>query len=212
MIYSLRLFNPRSSPIPGPQADDGQAAAHIWQRYRVHLHSFCIGNEPDWHSCHTSPGDEEDPRIYETGPGVPGSAYPSFLSGRGSFAQTVLASARGATISAPDTGCYNTGTFAPDPSSGVSWTGAFATSEKGSSTIVDVTTHYYVGGSYGQTTIQQEIDNMLSPEWVQATEIGTQPAGAASTSTYTPYPWEYRYHVGPVLAAGPPCRLAESND
>jgi hypothetical protein len=49
---------------------------------------------------------------------------------------------------------------------------------------------------------------MLSPEWVHGTAVGTQPQG----TTYTPYPWFYESHLAPVVAAGLPYRLTESND
>jgi hypothetical protein len=49
---------------------------------------------------------------------------------------------------------------------------------------------------------------MLSREWVNGTEIGTQPTG----TTYTPYPWLYENNLAPVAAAGLRYRLTESND
>ena len=49
---------------------------------------------------------------------------------------------------------------------------------------------------------------MLSPEWVNGTAIGTQPA----RTTYTPYPWLYDSHLAAVVAAGQRYRLTESND
>ena len=74
--------------------------------------------------------------------------------------------------------------------------------------IAEITQHYYVGGGPGKTTAEQAISNMLSPEWVNGTAIGTQPA----RTTYTPYPWLYQNHLAPVVAAGLRYRLTESND
>jgi hypothetical protein len=49
---------------------------------------------------------------------------------------------------------------------------------------------------------------MLSPEWVNGTAPGTQPA----RTTYTPYPWFFTTHLAAVAAAGQRYRLTESND
>ncbi len=65
-----------------------------------------------------------------------------------------------------------------------------------------------MGGQPKATTAQQAISNMLSPEWVNGTAIGTQPAG----TTYTPYPWLHENNLAPVTAAGLRFRLTESND
>jgi hypothetical protein len=65
-----------------------------------------------------------------------------------------------------------------------------------------------VGGDPGETTAQQAIGNMLSPEWVNGTTPGTQPAG----TTYIPYPWLHRHNLAPVTAAGLRYRLTEAND
>jgi hypothetical protein len=111
-------------------------------------------------------------------------------------------------LSGPDTGAYSTLTYTPDPDAGVSWTERFAGDEGGSGRIADITQHYYVGGGPGETTAQQAIANMLSPEWVTGTAAGTQSAG----TTYIPYPWLYTNHLAPVTAAGLRYRLTESND
>ncbi len=213
VIYSLRLLNPSAQPIPNLKADNAALAQHIWSSYQSNLENFSIGNEPDFHSYHTS-----DPLIHETIPGVPGSAYPSYLADWQDFANTVLASVPGAIFSGPDTGAYSTLTYTPDASTGVSWTQQFVHDEKSvqnqnnSPLVVDATQHYYVGGSPGSTTAQQAIDNMLSADWVDDTTIGTQPAGTSGTTTFTPYPWLYTNNLAPVLSYGLPYRLTESND
>ncbi len=94
----------------------------------------------------------------------------------------------------------------------MSWTEQFAKDEIRSGRISDVTQHYYVGGSPLDTTAQQAINNMLSPDWVTSTVVGTQPAGSDGTTTYTPYPWLYDNNIAPVVADGMRYRLTESND
>ena len=68
--------------------------------------SFAIGNEPDWHAYHTYPGHSWDPAIYEAAPGVPGSAYASYLARWRSLAARVIEAAPGALLSGPDLGAY----------------------------------------------------------------------------------------------------------
>jgi hypothetical protein len=208
VIYSLRLLSPAASPVGDLKAVHAQAAGHIWSRYQQHVASFAIGNEPDWHAYHTYQDHALDPAIFEEVPGVPGSAYPSFLAQWRSFADAVVGVAPGAPLSGPDVGAYSRKTYTPDPDSGMSWTERLARDEQGSGRVAEVTQHYYVGDSPGKTTAQQAISNMLSREWVNGTEIGTQPTG----TTYTPYPWLYDNNLAPVAAAGLRYRLTESND
>jgi hypothetical protein len=208
VIYTLRLLSPSADPISDLKSAGAQAAGYIWRHYRENVASFAIGNEPDWHAFHTYPGHPLDPAIYEEIPGVPGSAYPSYLTDWRSFADVVGNAALGALLAGPDTGAYSTLTYTPDPENGVSWTQQFASDERDSGRIADITQHYYVGGDPGDTTAQQAITNMLSPEWVNGTAIVTQPTG----TTYTPYPWFYANNLAPVAAAGLRYRLTESND
>ena len=140
--------------------------------------------------------------------GVPGSAYASYLATWHSFADAVAEAAPGAPLTGPDTGAYSPMTWTPDPDHGVSWTERFAADERGSGRLADVTQHFYVGGGPGKTDARRAISNMLSPEWVHGTAVGTQPRG----TTYTPYPWFYETHLAAVVAAGLPYRLTESND
>jgi hypothetical protein len=208
VIYTFRLLSPGAAPIDDLTSINAQAAGYIWRNYRDSLDSFAIGNEPDWHAFHTYAGHPLDPAISEEISGVPGSAYPSFLADWRSFADAVGAAAPGAPLSGPDTGAYGTLTFTPDPANGVSWTERFADDERDSGRITDFTQHYYVGAGPGKTNADQAISNMLSPEWVNGTEIGTQPR----RTTYTPYPWLYSNLLAPLAAAGLPYRLTESND
>ena len=208
VIYSFRLLSPAANPVSELKSAHAQAATYIWRHYRQNLASFAIGNEPDWHAYHTCPGHPLDPAIYEEVSGVPGSAYPSYLAQWRSFADAVGAAASGAPMSGPDLGAYTKMTYTPDPGSGVSWTERLARDERDSGRMAEVTQHYYVGDSPGETTAQQAISNMLSREWVNGTAIGTQPTG----TTYTPYPWLYTNNLAPVAAAGLRYRLTESND
>jgi hypothetical protein len=207
VIYTLRLLSPAVKPIKDLQSINAHVAGYIWDRYRQNVASFAIGNEPDWHAVHSYKGHDVDPAIYEQTSGVPGSAYPSYLANWRIHAQAVSAAAPGTPLCGPDTGAYTTLTYTPDPSTGVSWTERFATDMAGQQ-ITDITQHHYAGAAPGMTTARQAIGNMLSPEWVTGTAIGSQPAG----TTYIPYPWLYRNNLAAVLAAGLRYRLTEAND
>src|SRR5262249_56188757 len=128
------------------------------------------------------------------GRGVGGSACRSYLARWRSLADAVGGAAPGAPLSGPDTGAYSTLTYTPDPDTGVSWTERFAGDEGGSGRIADITQHYYVGADPGETTAQQAIANMLSPEWVTGTAAGAHPAG----TTHTPHPCLPPHHLTPV--------------
>ena len=208
VVYTLRLLSPGAKPVGDLKAIHAQATGHIWGRYRPNLASFAIGNEPDWHAFHTYPNHPLDPAIYEEVSGVPGSAYPSFLARWRSIADAIAGAAPGAPLSGPDVGAYTKKTYTPDPKGGMSWTERLASDERDSGRIAEVTQHYYVGDSPGETTAQQAIGNMLSAQWVNGTAIGTQPAN----TMYTPYPWLYESNLAPVIAAGLRYRLTESND
>jgi hypothetical protein len=208
VIYSFRLLNPSAAPVRDLKSINAQAAGYIWRRYRQNVASFSMGNEPDWHAFHTHADRQRDPAIYEEITGIPGSAYPSYLAAWRSFTGAIRAETPGVPWSGPDTGAYSTLTYTPNPDSGISWTEQFAADVRDPVQVTDITQHLYVGGSPGETTAEQAIGNMLSPEWVNGTVIGTQPA----RTTYTPYPWLYASHLAPVVAAGRRYRLTESND
>ncbi|HVC90265.1 MAG TPA: hypothetical protein VND66_06550 [Acidobacteriaceae bacterium] len=215
VIYSLRLLNSTACADPNLAAGDARAASYIWRKYRASLDSFAIGNEPDWHHLHSYPGNIVDPAVYETIPGIAGSAYPSYLADWRYFAKTIMRSVAAATFVDPYTGSYTTLTNTPNPTSGVSWTQQFTEDEKnakngvGAPLLVAAAQHHYVGGSPKGTTTQQAIDNMLSRNWVDDTQISTGPEGP---ETYTPYPWLYRHNLEPVLKDGVPYRMTEAND
>ena len=82
---------------------------------------------------------------------------PSDPSARGRGARPVAGVATGAPFSGPDLGAYTKKTYTPDPDSGVSWTEQLARDERDAGRLAEVTQHYYVGDSPGQTTAQQAI-------------------------------------------------------
>ncbi len=183
VIYSLRLTN-------GNAAENASIAKYIWKNYKPLLDCFAIGNEPDWHSFHI-----EDPEIFETTPGVPGTAFPSYIAKWKRFTKAVLDSVPEAKFSGP-----NTGSNYPVPYSkntgynGKTWTVNFLDEEKNSGIISFIALHNYVGQSTNGKTIQEVINKMLSPEW---------------DSVY--YPALYNASCLPILKAGFPFRLTESN-
>ncbi len=149
-----------------------------------------------------------DPAIVEDVPGVPGSAYRSYLDRWQTFADAVTAAAPGAPLSGPDTGDYTTKTYSPDPNSGRSWTERFAADGPARAPVTEITQHYYAGADPRESTAAQAIGNMLSADWVAGTMPGSQPAG----TSYVPYPWLHHSNLAPVTAAGLRYRLTESND
>jgi hypothetical protein len=209
VVYTLRLLNPAANPVRDLQGVNATVAGYIWAHYRDNVSSFAIGNEPDWHTYHSWPGHQNDPAIFESAADAPpGSAYPSYLARWRSFADAVRAAAPGAPVSGPDLGAYDASTFTPDHT-GMSWTRRLASDEQHTGRVAEVSQHYYAGGSVGATTAGQAISNMLSAEWVTATEIGHDlPPGNA----YTPYPWLHANNLAPVIQAGLRYRLTESND
>jgi hypothetical protein len=208
VIYTLRLLSRADAPIEDLVPANARIAGYIWSRYREHLASFAIGNEPDWHAFHSHAGHLVDPAIVEDVPGVPGSAYRSYLDRWQTFADAVSAAAPGAPLSGPDTGDYTARTYSPDPGSGRSWTERFTADGPARAPVTDITQHYYAGADPKESTAAQAIGNMLSPEWVTGTLPGSQPAG----TSYVPYPWLHRSNLAAVTAAGLRYRLTESND
>ena len=217
VVYTVRLLNPAANPVSDLQGVNAKAAGYIWAHYRDNVSSFAIGNEPDWHTYHSWPGGRSfaarqlDPAIVEDaadGP-APGTAYPSYLARWRSFADAIRAAAPGAPVSGPDLGAYDTSTFTPDHT-GMSWTRRLAGDEQHTGRVAEVSQHYYAGGSVGATTAAQAISNMLSTQWVTATEIGRDLPPA--NTPYTPYPWLHANNLAPVIQAGLRYRLTESND
>ncbi len=186
VIYSLRLLDPSSDPIPNLATEDATVAAHIWSDDRSNLLAFAIGNEPD-----ESPYHDTDPAIH---------GFPSYLSTWEQFAATVRTAVPDATFVGPDAGS-RTGS----PSYAVQ----FAAAAKATGVTL-ITQHYYVGGGPGSTTTQQAIADLLSPTWVNGNPgTGTGPEG---TGRYSSYEQVYGHIVAPIEAMGLPVRFTEAND
>ena len=212
VIYSVRLLNLSSCPNPHLAEDDARIVGYIWQKYRAQLDSFSIGNEPDVRGFHSRPGQVVDPDIYESTPGVAGSAYPSYFSQWQKFAAVIRKAAPGAKFSGPDTAVSDTSSFTPDPEQGVSWTVQFARDMKPSGMLATALQHHYVWGLPENTTPQEAIDDMLSSAWDDDTAIGVQPAHDGGSAEFHSYPYVYARVLAPLVAMGVPYRMTEAND
>ena len=183
VIYSLRLLN-------GNAVEDASIAKYIWTHYRHYVDAFAVGNEPDWPHYH-----DRDPHIYETSPGVPGTAFPSYFAEWKKFVAVIHDSVPDAKFGGPDTGSNY-----PIPGSkntyfdGKPWTIAFADSTKGSDLIDKVYLHNYTGQAAVDNTAQEMVDKMLSPTW---------------DANY--YQELYSESCAPILKDGFNYRLTESN-
>lgn len=187
VIYTVRLLN-------GNIEQDAAIAKYIQAHYASQLVCFQIGNEPDWHSFHTAPDHPRDPRIVETLPGTPGSAYPSFLATWRQFATAIRAAAPGAVLTGPDTGSnYPVPGTKDTDFDGQSWTERFAHDEKGK--LIFVTHHDYPGQSAEGVSVDKAVDSMLSQNWVM--------------QRYVPL-WEHV--LAPVQRQGTTYRMTEAND
>ncbi len=212
VIYSVRLLNLGSCLNPHLAEDDANMVVYIWRKYRAQLDSFSIGNEPDVRGYHSRPGQVVDPAIYESTPGVPGSAYPSYFAQWQKFASVIHKAVPGAKFSGPDTAVSDTSSFTPDPAHGVSWTVQFATDLKTSGMLAAALQHHYVWGLPENTTPQEAIDDMLSNAWDDDTAIGAQPAHDGGTAEFHSYPYVYARVLAPLVAMGVPYRMTEAND
>jgi hypothetical protein len=212
VIYAVRLLNVSSCANPHLAEDDAKIARYIWQKYRAQLDSFSIGNEPDVRSFHSRPGHLVDPSVYESEPGVPGSAYASYFEQWRKFAAVIRKAVPGAKISGPDTAVSDTSSFTPNPTQGVSWTVQFAADLKDSGMLAEALQHHYVWGKPDRTTAQEAIDDMLSSAWDDDTAIGTQPAHDGGRAEFHPYPYVYAKVLAPLVSLGVPYRMTEAND
>ena len=212
VIYSVRLENLAACPNPHLAEDDAKIIKYIWSKYRANLDSFSIGNEPDVRQYHTYPGQNLDPAIYESTPGIAGSAYPSYLADWRHFADVIRKFVPDAKFSGPDTAVSSTSSFTPDPDTGNSWTVQFAKDLKGTGLLVEALQHHYVWGSPGTTTAQEAIDDMLSSAWDNDLAIGDQPANNGGTAKFHPYPFVYARVLAPLVSLGIPYRMTEAND
>ena len=189
VIYTLRLLN-------GSPKDAAETARYIEQRYASRLVCFEIGNEPDWHSYHTSPGHTVDPRITEAIPDNPGSAFPSFLATWNEFAAAVNKAAPDAKFTGPDTGSNHPVPGTRDTDfEGQSWTLHFARAQKDLGRLLFVAQHDYVGQDAKGVSPETAIASMLSREWVQSR-----------------YPLLFDHVLAPVQTLGLSYRMTEAND
>jgi len=150
----------------GDAGQDASTAKYIWDNYKQFLTCFAIGNEPDIYKG-------GDPEITD---------YTSYLVKWKKFQTAILDSVPDAIFGGPD----NT--------SGGTWAGNFARSQKGNSNIPYILSHDYVGGSSSSLTAQQMIDGMLSPTWIS-----------------TKYPSYYNSVGAIALSDGYSYRLTEVN-
>jgi hypothetical protein len=212
VIYSVRLLNVKSCDNPNLASDDANVVRYIWQKYRTNLDSVSIGNEPDVSEYHSRPGHVVDPSIYETKPGVSGSAYFSYFAAWQRIAQVIHKEVPGAKLSGPEAAVSGTGSFTPDPSEGISWTQQFAKDVKDSGIFKEALQHHYVWGRPGTTTVQEAIDDMLSSAWDDNTSQGMQRANNGGSARYNPYPFVYERVLAPLVSYGVPYRMTEAND
>lgn len=212
VIYSVRLENLDSCANPRLAEDDAKIVQYIWEKYRANVDSFSIGNEPDVSEFHSRPGATLDPAVYETRPGVPGSAYPSYFADWRHFAEVIRKTVPGAKFSGPDTAVSSRSSFTPTPSDGVSWTVQFAKDLKGSGMMVEALQHHYVWGGPGNTTAREAIDDMLSSAWDDDTSVGNQPAFDGGSAKFHPYPFVFNTVLAPLVDEGVPYRMTEAND
>ena len=189
VIYTLRLLN-------GSIADDANIASYIEQHYASQLVCFQIGNEPDWHSFHTSEGHKRDPRIVEAVSEVPGTAYPSFLADWKDFASAINTRAPAAKYTGPDTGSnYPVPGTKDTDFEGKSWTEHFALDEKASGRLLFVAHHDYAGENGAGVSVPTAVESMLSKDWVTIR-----------------YPLLFEHVLEPVLKQGLSYRMTEAND
>ena len=88
--------------------------------------AFPSATSPMSGSSTPHPGQDLDPVIYETTPGVAGSAYPSYIADWQHFAEVIHKAVPDARFSGPDTAVSDNSSFTPNPADGVSWTVQFA--------------------------------------------------------------------------------------
>ena len=189
VIYTLRLLR-------GDVEKNEKLAQYILQHDSAQLVCLQIGNEPDWHSFHTSPGHARDPRIVEATPEIPGTAYPSYLKTWRSFADAISAATPGARFTGPDTGSdYPVPGTKNTDFDGQSWTQRFGHDEKRSGRLVFVTQHDYPGQSANGVSIETAIDSMLSEAWPKER-----------------YDVLFQHVLAPVEAEGLTYRMTEAND
>jgi hypothetical protein len=170
--------------LNGSATKDAETAQYIWDNFRPWLECFAIGNEPDIRRYHFPPfGSGSDPAI---------TNYTSYLAEWRKFATVITNSVPNAKFAGPDA------------ASAGGWAARFAGDEKNSGLVLLVTQHFYVGGSPFINTndngpelisVPDAINKMLSPNYLNRR-----------------YPSLFKNAISPVLAAGMPYRMTESDD
>jgi hypothetical protein len=195
VIYTLRLWR-------GDAAQDARLARYIADHYADHLAYFSLGNEPDWRSYHDrtgyvpAPGFFVDREILETVPGVPGTAYPSYLRKWNRFSAAVLAAVPDARFGGPDTGSDFPVAHASSTDFGdESWSARFAADEQSSGRLQEIDHHDYAGQGAAGVPVAKAVDSMLSSDWAEVQ-----------------YPALFNHVFAPVLAHGMRYRMTECND
>jgi len=188
VIYTFRLLN-------GNPAQAADLARYIRQHYSANLSCFQIGNEPDWDSYHTFPGHPRDPKIVQTDPAIPGSAYPSYFATWKQYATAIIEAVPDACLTGPDTASNFPVPGTKDTDyNGESWSEHFAHDAKGMN-VKFVTHHDYPGQSAVGVSVEAGVDSMLSRDW---------PA-----SRYTAL---YDHVLAPIQSEGFGYRMTECND
>lgn len=151
--------------LNGDSVTDASTAKYIWDKYGRYLDAFAIGNEPNLYG--------------KVGLKM---SFAGYLAKWRDFEQAIVDSIPGAKFVGPDAG------------DGSAWAKDFANSENGDSSVKEISLHYYVGGSSANKTVQQIVDEVLSPTWDN-----------------TNYVNEYNGSATPALQNGFPFRFTESN-
>lgn len=184
VIYTLRLLN-------GDKSQAAALARHLVEHHADRLDYLSIGNEPDWHSYHV-----KDPAIVETTVGVPGSAYPPFLTQWRAFAAAVRSAAPTAKFGGPDTGSnYPVPGALNTEIDGASWTERFVADARDWPALVVALHHDYVGQEGERVSVPAAVEAMLSRAWPKEN-----------------YPALFDHVLAPVQALGRPYRMTECND
>lgn len=212
VIYSVRLLNADACKDPHLASEDAAIANYVWNKYRPTVTSLSIGNEPDVRQYHSYPGRPSDSAIFESTPGVAGSAYPSYFAAWKGVADAILKSVPDARFSGPETAVSSTSSFTPNPATGMSWTEKFGADLKDSGILIEALQHHYVWGSPGNTTTQEAIDDMLSSAWDNGSAVGHQPAMDGGTAEFHPYPFVYNRVLSSLVSMRIPFRMTEAND
>lgn len=146
-------------------AADGALGAYTWTNYNQYMTSLAIGNEPEAFGS-------ADPAI---------TNFSSYFSVWTNIENAVLNLAPGAKFEGVD-GTETT------------WPHDFAEAETGSNNVVEITCHFYFGGSSVNLSAQQIVSGMLSSSWDAST-----------------YPSDFNATVPVAASYGFPYRTTEFN-